>query len=29
MTIRLRSIDDLTKLRLRERPEARSVDPCS
>ena len=29
MTIRLRSIDDLTKLRLRERPEARSEDPCS
>ena len=24
MTIRLRSIDDLTKLRLSERPEARS-----
>ena len=29
MTIRLRSTDDLTKLRLRERPEARSEDPCS
>ena len=29
MTIRLRSIDDLTKLRLRERPEAWSEDPCS
>ena len=29
MTICLRSIDDLTKLRLRERPEARSEDPCS
>ena len=27
MTIRLRSIDDLTKLRLRERPEARPEDP--
>ena len=29
MTIRPRSIDDLTKLRLRERPEARPEDPCS
>ena len=29
MTIGLRSIDDLTKLRLREQPEARSEDPCS
>ena len=29
MTIRLRSIDDLTKLRLRERPEARPEDPGS
>ena len=29
MTIRLRSIDDLTKLRLRERPEARLEDPCA
>ena len=29
MAIRLRSIDDLTKLRLREHPEARSEDPCS
>ena len=29
MAIRLRSIDDLTKLRLRERPEARSEDPCT
>ena len=27
MTIRLRSIDDLTKLRLRERPEARPENP--
>jgi len=26
---RLRSIDDLTKLRLRERPEARPEDPCN
>lgn len=29
MAIRLGSIDDLTKLRLRECPEARSEDPCS
>ena len=29
MAIRLRSIDNLTTLRLRERPEARSKDPCS
>ena len=29
MTIRLGSIDDLTKLRLRERPEAWSEDPYS
>ena len=29
MTIRLRSIDNLTKLRMRERPEAWSEDPCS
>ena len=27
MKIRQRSIDDLTKLRLRERPEARPEDP--
>lgn len=29
MAIRLGSIDDLAKLRLSERPEARSEDPCS
>ena len=29
MAIRLGSIDDLSKLRLREHPEARSEDPCS
>ena len=29
LAIRLGSIDDLSKLRLREHPEARSEDPCS